>query len=377
MRIGTQAAVAFATVALAVSACGPAANAPASIAPSATVAAAPASYAKLKTMTMPKPTQSFDFAWLDEADHRYYLTDRTAAGLSIFDLNTETYLGSITGFVGTKEKSNLSGPNGLTYLPDLKQLWVSDGDSTVKVVDVASRSILATIATGGKTRGDDLAYDPDDKIVVVGNDADDPPFLTFISATDRKIIGKLTFPGAGGLETMLWEPTAKVFYQAVPSTKANPGGEIDLIDPKAMKVTKVFPLTDCFPHGIAFGPKPQLLAGCSGEAISSGGKAKSYIIDMMSGQVLATINEVGGSDIVTYNQGDGRYFLAASNMTSDGTKAGSPAAALGIVDAKTIRWLQSIPTVRSAHSVTADPKTNHVYVPIPGEGVNVYAGAPR
>ncbi len=84
--------------------------------------------------------------------------------------------------------------------------------------------------------------------------------------------------------------------------------------------------------------------GSSGDAISAGSKATSLVVDTTNGQVLATINEIGASDIVTYNPGDGRYYLAASNMTSDGTKHGAPAATLRIVDSKSLRWIHNVST---------------------------------
>ena len=148
-----------------------------------------------------------------------------------------------------------------------------------------------------------------------------PPFLTFISVADRKTIGTLEFPGAGGLEAVLWSADRGVLYQAVPSTKTNPGGEIDLVDPKVMKVTKVFALRDCNPHGIAIGPRGQMLLGCSPDALANGARAQVQVIDMESGNLVAAITETGAADIVWYNPGANQYFVAASGMTVEGKGA--------------------------------------------------------
>src|SRR5439155_737011 len=132
-----------------------------------------------------------------------FLADRSNSGIDVITLQGELFVRTIGGFVGLRGPAD-SGPNDLALVPELNQLWVTDGDSSVKVIDLATRSIVATVPTGGRGRADDIAYDARDKLIAVGNDSDAPPFLTFISVADRKTIGTLEFPGAGGLEAVLW-----------------------------------------------------------------------------------------------------------------------------------------------------------------------------
>ena len=98
----------------------------------------------------------------------------------------------------------------------------------------------------------------------------------------------------------------------------------------ALKVTRVIALTDCAPHGAAFGPNQHLLLGCSGDAIKAGKHASTVLIDAPTGKLLATVTEVGGSDQVWYNPSEDRYYVAADKMTSDGTSAGNPNPVVGI-----------------------------------------------
>ncbi len=373
---------ALAAAAIAVAACGPAATTPA--APSATAARtvaatptatpAPVKYARAGTINFPKDTASFDFAVIDPSTKTLYLADRTNGGVSVVSLANEKYVSTITGFSGLKGSKD-SGPNGVALIPDLNQLWATDGNSSVKMVDLKTNTVVGSVSTGGKARGDDLAYDPKDRIVVVGNDAEATPFLTFISTGDRKILGKLEFPGVDGIEGILWSDSRAAFFVSVPNSKTNPGGEIHLVDPKAMKVTQTYPVKDCQPHGIAFGPSNQLLLGCSGDAIAAGSKAQTLILDSTNGSVLATVPEFGGSDIVAFNPTNNLYFLAGSNMTADGTKAGTAAPQLGVINAKTNKLVQTFPTLKSAHTLVVDPATNRVYVPIPNAGIAVFAPA--
>ncbi len=324
------------------------------------------------------PLTSFDISWVD--DDTYYLADRSNAGIDIIDAEDNIFLTRIGGFVGFHIDNDHSGPNGILVIHDRDELWAGDGvdgdgHSTVKVVDLEAGAISDSIVIpNGTARADELAFDPEDRVLIVANDADEPPFVTFISTEDHSILGQLEFPNAtDGLEQPVWVQAAHRFYLAVPETRAHPGGEIDVIDPVAMVVTDVFPVTECNPHGLALGPHHQLLVGCSGSAIRKGAHAKSVVMDARSGAIVATITQVGGSDEVWFNPGDHRYYLAANNMTSDGTRNGTLTPVLGIIDARTNTWIENVPTVRGAHSVAADRENNHIFVPLSGLGIGVYA----
>jgi hypothetical protein len=89
------------------------------------------------------------------------------------------------------------------------------------------------------------------------------------------------------------------------------------------------------------------------------------ILDRLTGRVVATITQVNGCDAVWYNPGDHRYYLAAF------INASGPV--LSIVDADSHRWITNIPTVPKAHSVAADAQSNHIFVPLSGQGIAVYA----
>jgi len=118
-------------------------------------------YKQIATIAVPAGLAAFDIGWADSDNGRYYLAVRTTAGaglIAVVDTQTLKLLGTIpadtttgTQFVGTNSNSN--GPNGVVAIPYLNQLYVGDGDSTVKVVDLAMQSIVATIPTGGKKTG--------------------------------------------------------------------------------------------------------------------------------------------------------------------------------------------------------------------------------
>ncbi len=294
----------------------------------------------------------FDISWVDSASERYYLAERTATAntgrIDVIDAEHDKFLYSIKGFVGTQPGSGTSGPDGVLVIHKENELWAGDGDSTVKVVDLnaGASAVPFAIHTGGIKRADELAYDPIDHIIVIANDRDTPPFMTFISQKTRTVLGQLKYPQAtSGLEQTVWDQQTKRFYLNVPATTTNPNGEVDEIDPTTMMVTRVFPIaTPCGPAGLALVPNQQLMTSCG------------VVLDARTGATVATISGVAGDEI-WFNPGDGRVYFGTNPMS--------------VVDAQTNQVITSIP-VGSTHSVAANSENNHIFVPVTGVGVKVY-----
>lgn len=326
------------------------------------------SYSRIATIQVPgKPLTSFDFTAVDPVLPLYYLTDRSNAGLDIIETLTNTFVTRIGGFIGSRNdpvtdlpNPDLSGPAAVQPV-GIGELWVSDGDSTVKVVDLFSQSIVATISTTlpGQTadqalRADGMSYDPRDHILMVQNGAASPPFVTLISTlpSDRRVLGHVVFDDAAGAEASLYNPRNGLFYVNLPQIGSDPSnGAVSVIDPQKLAEITRFPLTGCNGAGLALAPGQKLLVGCS---LGNG----SQIISALDGTVLAEIPQVSGSDQVAYNPGDGNFYLAArTNPAANGGPS------LGIIDAETSTFIANVPTDASAHAVSADRRTNHVFVP--------------
>ncbi len=314
--------------------------------------------------------EQFDIGYVDSEAGRYYVTDRSNAGVDIFDTRNFTYVGRVGGFVGLKFNPDkrpaivLSGPNGLAFDPQKKELWAADGDSTVKVIDVAANppKIVASISTGGQKRADELGIDTKDGLVLVGNNADKPSYVTFISTKpDHTIMGKIEMPDASdGIDQPLYVAETGMFYASVPVLKEekNHGG-LAVFDPKTLKMTRLIPLDDCVPAGLAQGPGTKVIVGCS-----AGSKARTptvpipatVIIDVATEKVVKVIHELGGQDEVWYNPGAHQYYTASRDLPSGPV--------LGVINADTDTFVESIATGENAHSVAADSKNNAIFVPL-------------
>ena len=319
----------------------------------------PAAIQRIGTLQIPgQPLASFDIGFVN-TDGVYALADRSNAGLDFFAAASGRFLGRAAGFKGFSAAggSDESGPNGVVAV-GRNEFWAGDGDSTVKAVDLRTRRVIASISTGGKKRADEIAYDPRDHLIIAVNNADDPPFITFISTRTRKVVGRLELKRASdGAEQPVWDPASGLVYVSIPSLddiKAH--GAVAVIDPRSRRLVKFMPVAKCMPAGLALGPRDNLLLGCSDDAVTSGFPARSFVMSAATGRIVATLPQVGGSDEVWSDPATGRYYLAAVANT------GGPV--LGVVDSVSNRWIGNWPTGAHAHSVAADAASGKVFVPL-------------
>jgi len=308
--------------------------------------------------------RSFDISWVDEPTETYFLADRSNFGVDMYSAEDNTFLGRIIGFKGPSTSNDTAGPNGVLEIHSLHQVWAGDGDSTVKVIDLQSDppQIIDVISTGGEARADELAFDERDHVLLVANDAEDTPFVTFISTDTHQILGKIFFDrtqadlATNGLEQPIWDPDTQRFYLSVPEINGDAAtGEIAVIDPVTMAVTNTYPVSKCQPAGLAQGPFDNLLVGCANhdDAIFP---PNLIVLNIRTGAVIASITQVGGADEVWFNKGDQRFYVAARDNPTGPV--------LGVIDARTNTWVQNVPTGPNSHSVAANRKNNHIFVPL-------------
>jgi hypothetical protein len=363
--------------------------------------------------------RAFDISWIDQPTQLYYLADRSNASVDVFDAKTNQFVRQIKAdppFAGVVFKPNpsnppgglvadndRSGPNGVVVSGHW--LFVSDAPSRVLSFDLRTDppTQVGHASTGGadSLRADELAYDPDDGVLLVVNNADSPPFATLIHV--NKTTGELTvgssvtfdkahagFDATNGAEQPVWEPKTRKFYQSIPEVNG-PGdgtgadGAVARINPETAVVEALFPVKFCQPAGLTVGPHQDLLLGCS-QAFDTAGNAWSpsdpntaapisVIMDARTGKIDKNVAGVSGNDEVWFNPGDGRYYLAARNNPTGPV--------LGIIDAENETLIQLVPTINTAgkptttppvaagtaHSLAVDAKNNHAFVPLPANNV--------
>jgi DNA-binding beta-propeller fold protein YncE len=307
------------------------------------------------------PLQAFDIGWFDAKTDRYILSSRGSTdpkqkinpgnnALLIIDAATDKFLMAAPGMTMAR---------GSVTVNDGTEAYVGDGDNSIKVVDMKTGKVVASIPTEANKGGaDELAYDPKDNVVAMALPDAEPPTLILISTKDRKIFAKVPVPNASdGFEQTIYSEVDGMFHTVVPELggDGNKGGMIT-VDPKTGKqVGEIAPIDNCKPHGNFPGVGGDLVIGCNYGQTKDKRPPVQMIFDVKTGKVTQTIAGIGGTDMTGADPGLGLYYTASA-----GNGEGS---ALGVIDAKTNKLIQKIPTAGRAHSVAVNTKTHHVYVP--------------
>ena len=331
----------------------------------------------------------YDIAYFDGTTQLMYLADRSNASVDIFSAQTNSFVGRVGSFVGIQPQpvnpatvnNDISRPDGVVVanFGGAKQLWAGDGRSLLKGFDLTvpgSPPLGGTpINTGAvpATRVDEMAFDPRDHLLLVANNAADPPFATLVDTQTRAIVTKITFNGANadghnapnatnGIEQAVWDPShGGRFFISIPQLNGGGPGGVAMLDISG-NVTHVYDFGSaglgafaaCSPAGLALGANGKLMVGC-------GVASQSILLDPNAnggnGSTKA-FPQVSGEDMVWFDPTTNRYFLAAR------LNPGGPV--LGIIDGLTETFLQNVRTTPGDHSVAVDPVSGEVFVPFGG-----------
>ncbi len=327
-----------------------------------------------------------DISYVDYRTNRYFVADVSNKAVDVFDAERGKLLGQVTGgfhgFFNSATDNPVCdappnpgqgfdgrGPSGVLVAND-QRLWVTDFTGTQGVVKVFEMegaeppfaNVPSTMVTipipGSHCRADELSFDPEDHIVLVGLPegmatttpayTPVPLFVLISSDPPYKVLETMQFPTASGMEQSVWDAKLHRFLVDVPNVGivvVNPR-DLDETNPPIYAGTE----PNCQGAGVALGPSQHLLVGCS-----SGPDA---VLDARTGKVLKVFDptEVANSDEVWFNPGDGNFY-ASSNFTS-------PSPALAVVDADELTFKQDLPTAFGSHSVAASEENNHIFVPI-------------
>jgi DNA-binding beta-propeller fold protein YncE len=309
------------------------------------------------------PIENYGVLTIDQATGLGSLADKDNKAVGVFDTKTDKHVTRIGGFVGMTRNGNTSGPNGLAVVRGGSEMWVSDGDSTIKVVDLKANAITATIETLGKLRANAMAFDPKNQIAIVANSNDEVPFFSLIEVDPKEkypvIIAHRKVPqSAENLERSAWHAPSSTFYTAIPVSSADKSkGLLAQTDPKSGAIIKLHELERCHPHSLSIVSDTTIFLGCStahGENRKPGGDMA--VFDIASGKIGSYGAGWGGNGGSTVNLPRGQYYHATTG------------GALVVVDIKTRQFVQKVPTGNGARSLGVNLATNKVYVATTAKG---------
>jgi hypothetical protein len=353
----------------------------------------------------PPDTTSFDISFVKNDIGKYILADRTNNAVDLFDAKAPAFTGYIGkgGFVGPGPTPR-RGPNGV-LIDDKNNVWAGDGpgsacttaacrcstdETTITTSMVKEYKLeassgatgrLACLDTGGKSRADEMSFDPRNDLLLVANDFD--AFLSLIKTSGTpKIVDQffyadndvlkpasargLSTPG-GGIEQSVWDPQQGFFYQALP--QGTTVGRVDVFNPKPGKLVflRSIDVPGCTngPSGLAINNSDELLGACDNGVA---------LIDANSGKVtiLGTNTTIGGGAEIWFDPGSNAWYVS---HTGGGQ--------LGVVSNSPENKIQVIPCIKPAacdHSVavfTASNAQSLIFDPNnAGDGISVFKATP-
>jgi hypothetical protein len=300
---------------------------------------------------------SFGVLLVDAKTGLGFLADKDNKALVIFDTRTDSFVARVSGFVGAVKDGNLAGPNGVVGVdgnqPGSHEIWVSDGDSTIKIVDPQSKKIVEMISTGGKRRANGMAYDPEHRVVLVANSNDDPPFLSLIStAPGHLVVARMPIDdSAENIERSVYLAKTGKFYTVLPVLKSAPdGGGVLEIDAATGKIDKLYKLKGCHPHSLSLVSDTTLFLGCSSaHGANSKPGGDMAVFDIPSGKITQIGSGLGGNGSSSVDQDAGLYFHSGGGD-------------LKFVDVKSGKLVQQVRTSPGARSIDAASASHKVYV---------------
>lgn len=286
---------------------------------------------------MPGPAVRFDYQSLDTAANRLYISHMNAGQLIVFDVAARRVVANLDGF---------DRVHGVWAVPQLGRVYASvTGKHEVAVVDAHSLAVLARVK--GVDYPDGIAYAPGVKRVFVSDERGKADGV--IDAATNAFVKSVPLGGEAG--NTVYDPTAKRILVAV-----HESNELAALDPATARITARYPLGGLRePHGIVLDPV-RGLAFVAGE-----GNARLAVVDLRSMRVLGTYAVGDGPDVLAFDPGLRRLYVAAESGTlsvfTEQDRAG------GI----TLHHDGNI-SMPHAHTVAVDPRTHLVYVPL--EDVN-------
>jgi DNA-binding beta-propeller fold protein YncE len=259
--------------------------------------------------------------------------------LDIVDTHTRKLQGQVPNLPGIKSIALSADPN-IVFTAD-------GGNNRVAVIDVAQLRMIDEIATP-LGNPDAMVFDPINNQVVVAQSGPSPN-VAFIDAATRKVLGSVKL--ASGPELMTIDTRAGRVFLAMHDQDA-----VVAIDVASRQITTTYKGCDIkTPVGLAYDADQGRLFVANGIPHSANVLSA---IDVVLDRCLGSIDIGHGPDQAAFNDHLHHVYVANSGTST-----------VSVIDTISLKPLGTNGTGRAAHSVTADPTTDLVYVGVERAGI--------
>jgi DNA-binding beta-propeller fold protein YncE len=286
---------------------------------------------KVSVIDLPGPVgKRFDYLTIDFEDN-YLLASHLAAGLLyVIDVKTNRVLKAIP---------DVPGIEGVEYVPELKKAYTSDWyENKVGVVDLRQMKVTAKIPVDDKPDGS--AYAAPFHKLYVSNERGKTE--SAIDVTTDKVVRTIRFDSETGMPQ--YDPVSRKVLVNLQDQDT-----IAEIDPATDTVSARYPVADCKAnHGMVVDPDHRRAFLVCEES------DRMAVFDLDKHRTIATIAIPEGGDVIEYDPGLKRIYVACSSGVI---------AVIQQDDPDHYRKLQDFPVEQRVHSIAVDPRTHRVYAP--------------
>jgi DNA-binding beta-propeller fold protein YncE len=283
----------------------------------------------------------WDYLSVDPGAHRLYVTHGTK--VVVVDMKTNAVVGEV---------ADTPGVHGFAVAPGLDLGFASNGrDSTASIVDLKTLKTLKTVSTGENP--DAILYVPGFEEVYTFNGRGHS--ATVFEAKSGTVVATIPLPGKP--EFAVFDPAAGRVYNNIEDRN-----EVVAIDVKTHAVVATWPIAPGkAASGLAIDLRHhRLFIGCDNELM--------LMMDSADGRVLASVPIGRGVDACAFDPGTSLAFASCGDGTTTIAHETKP---------DTLTVVQTLPTARSARTMTLDPTSHRIYLsaadlepapsPAPGE----------
>lgn len=296
-------------------------------------------YRKIKSLPI-KSAGGWDYLFAVPELNRLYVSH----GNQVNIINLKT--GDSTGII-----SNTQGVHGIAVALALNKGYTSNGKTnTVSVFDLRTNKVIATIPCGSNP--DAIFYDDFSKKIYTCNGKSED--ATVIDVATDKVVATIAL-GAKP-ETAVSNGKGKIFVNAETTN------EVIVIDAMTYKVVTRYKIkSGQEPTGLDIDRKTNRLF------IACGGNKTMVIMDATNGDNLAKF-PIGGSDGLVFDPALKLAFASNGEGTISVVRE---------LNADHFKLIQSIPSEKSARTITIDLKSHHLFLSAAKTVANPAGGYPK
>jgi len=268
----------------------------------------------VQTIPLPNVEGYFDHMAVDIKGQRLFVPGEHQRTIEVVDLKTGKVIHTITGFGGDPRKT--------LYLPETNEIWVDDGDATVKGFSGDTYELIKNIpltghelAEGARRVPDNGVYDPATHLFYLGDRADGlknkegaKGSIEIVDLKNGKFVGSIEVNGLNPAGLVLDPKSSRMFV--VMGDTSN----VEVIDRDKGAVIATWPITGGpEPHAVAMdAAHHRLFIGSRVKRSHIYKPGKLVVMDSDTGKVIDAIDTEGGVDEVVFDVPSKRIYYTGT-----------------------------------------------------------------